>query len=61
MPLDLQVKLIDDPTVDSLTEYNPYYYLKIKCGAPACQHEFKWDDINPENDFFRKALSLYNR
>lgn len=61
MPLDLQVKLIDDPTVDSLTEYNPYYYLKLKCGAPACQHEFKWDDINPENDFFRKALSLYNR
>ena len=60
MPLDLQVKLIDDSTIDVFTEYNPYYYINIDCGNPACNHKFKWDDIKPENDFFRKALSLYN-
>lgn len=60
MPLDLQVKLIDDTTTDVFTEYTPYYYLNIACGQPGCGHTFKWDDIKPENDFFRKALSLYN-
>ncbi len=60
MPLDLQVKLIDDETINVFTEYNPYYYFDITCGHPGCGHTFKWDDIKPENDFFRKALSLYN-
>ena len=61
MPLDLQVKLIDDLTINEFTEYNPYYYLNIRCSVPSCQHEFKWADIKPENEFFRKALSLYNQ
>ena len=60
MPLDIQVKLIDDSTIDVFTEYNPYFYINVRCGQPDCQHEYKWEDIKPENDFFRKALSLYN-
>ena len=60
MPIDIQTMLIADQTVDTFTEFNPFYYFNIKCGVPTCGHEFKWDNIKPEQDFFRKALSLYN-
>jgi len=60
MPLDLQTLLIADPTIDEFTVFNPYYYFNIQCSVPTCSHQFKWDEVKPEQDFFRKALSIYN-
>lgn len=61
MPLDLQTTLLDDLSVAPLVEFNPNFYLKINCSNPECSKpEFVWNNINPEQDFFRKALSVYN-
>jgi len=58
MPFDLKAKLLDDKAVSLFTEYTPKYYLKLTCNK--CSHNFNWSNISPEQDFFRKALSVYN-
>ena len=61
MPMELKSKLLSDETVSEFIDYNPKFYLNITCSNIACkQKEFKWDNINPEQDFFLKALSVYN-
>lgn len=61
MPIDLQTSLLDDVSVAPLVEYAPKFYLNVHCTNPECKSpEFKWTDISPEQDFFRKALSIYN-
>lgn len=61
MPLDLQTILLDDISVAPLVEFNPNFYLNIKCSNEDCpKPEFSWSGVNPEQDFFRKALSVYN-
>lgn len=61
MPLDLQTTLLDDLSVAPLVEFNPNFYLKIYCQNKDCgKPEFTWSNVNPEQDFFRKALSVYN-
>ncbi|MFA7129458.1 MAG: hypothetical protein WC136_09835 [Sphaerochaeta sp.] len=59
-PFELKLKIIEDETISQFTDYVPNYYLNIVCKDGLCAKEFKWDNINPENDFFRKALSIYN-
>jgi hypothetical protein len=58
MPFDLKAKLLDDKAIAIFTEYSPNFYLQLTCGK--CAHEFNWNNISPEQDFFRKALSVYN-
>ena len=61
MPLELQIKLLEDTSIQEFSEFTPEFYLNIKCSNPACElGEFKWSGIDPEQDFFRKALSIYN-
>ena len=61
MPLDLQTTLLDDLSVAPLVEFNPNFYLNIKCPNDKCtKPDFVWSNVNPEQDFFRKALSVYN-
>ncbi len=61
MPLDLQSRLLDDSSVAPLVEYTPNFYLNIQCPNVGCElKQFKWEGVNPEQDFFRKALSVYN-
>jgi len=61
MPMELKTKLLNDETIKEFIEYSPKFYFNIPCTAPACTlGEFKWDDISPEQDFFLKALSVYN-
>jgi hypothetical protein len=61
MPLDLQTTLLDDLSVAPLVEFNPNFYLNIKCSNDDCpKPDFIWSNVNPEQDFFRKALSVYN-
>lgn len=61
MPLELQSKLLEDTTVKTLVDYSPNFYLNIQCDNIKCSDPvFKWENINPEQDFFRKALSVYN-
>ena len=59
MPPELQSKLIEDNTVENFLDYNPNFYMKIKCKNNVCGKVFDWFDINPENDFFRKSVSIY--
>ncbi len=61
MPLDLQSKLLEDDSVMPLVEYTPNFYLDIECSNIHCaKRHFKWENINPEQDFFLKTLSVYN-
>ncbi len=61
MPLELQSKLLEDTTVKPLVDYSPNFYLNIQCDNIHCESPvFKWENVNPEQDFFRKALSVYN-
>jgi len=61
MPLDLQSKLLEDNSVMKLVDYTPNFYLDIECSNIHCaKRQFKWEGINPEQDFFLKALSVYN-
>jgi len=61
MPLDLKSKLLEDETINQFADYVPSFYLNINCSNLNCELKtFKWDNINPEQDFFRKALSVYN-
>jgi len=60
MPLDLQTLLLDDETATPLIEYTPKFYLNITCSSIDCKKQFKWEGVNPEQDFFRKALFVYN-
>ena len=61
MPLELQAKLLNDETIEEFVKYSPNFYLDISCTNPGCSLKtFKWTDVNPEQDFFRKALSVYN-
>lgn len=61
MPLDIQAALLEDETIGELIEYNPNFYLKVHCENPACEKpDFNWNAISPEQDFFRKTLSIYN-
>ena len=61
MPLELQSKLLEDSTVKPLVEYSPNFYLNIQCDNIHCESPvFKWENVNPEQDFFRKALSVHN-
>lgn len=61
MPLDLQSKLLEDNSLAPLIEYTPNFYLDISCSNINCpEKHFKWEGISPEQDFFRKALSVYN-
>ena len=60
MPPEIKSQLLEDLSMEPLIEYSPNFYIEIQCGNPGCNHVFKWDDIRPEQDFFRKALSVYN-
>ena len=61
MPLELQSKLLDDDSVKPLVDYAPSFYLSLECDNIKCDDRlFKWENISPEQDFFRKALSVYN-
>lgn len=61
MPMDLKAKLLEDQSIKELIEYSPNFYLDIQCSNPGCEiKHYKWDNINPEQDFFLKALSVYN-
>ncbi|RLA81871.1 MAG: hypothetical protein DRG78_08470 [Epsilonproteobacteria bacterium] len=61
MPLELQSQLLDDISVAPLVEFTPHFYLDINCSNVGCElKQFKWEGVNPEQDFFRKALSVYN-
>ena len=61
MPMELQAKLLDDQTLKQFVDYNPTFYLDLTCSNALCsKKDFKWDDIQPEQDFFRKTLSVYN-
>jgi len=59
LPLDYKSIILEDETINELIEYLPKFYLKIHCSNLKCQKDFKWFNINPELDFFRKALSVY--
>lgn len=61
MPLELQAKLLEDVTLEEFVDYSPKFYLDIHCSNLGCEKpDFKWDKIDPEQDFFLKALSVYN-
>jgi len=60
MPLELKAALLKDETVSEFTEYAPKFYLNLTCDNRKCNRDFTWDEIDPEQDFFRKALSVYN-
>lgn len=61
MPLELQAKLLEDTTLEEFVEYTPKFYLNIHCSNLTCEKpDFKWDKVDPEQDFFLKALSVYN-
>jgi hypothetical protein len=61
MLMELQAKLLADETIVPLVEFTPSFYLDIKCSNLGCSKpDFKWDNVNPEQDFFLKALSVYN-
>lgn len=60
-PLELQSKLLEDTSLKEFIDYNPNFYLDIHCENLGCEvPDFKWDKIDPEQDFFLKALSVYN-
>ncbi len=60
MGLDLKSTLLEDETINEFADFIPNFYLNIKCSNLACGKQFKWEGVNPEQDFFRKALSVYN-
>jgi len=61
MPLELRAKLLDDLTIKKFVDFTPNFYLDITCSNLGCSKpKFKWDEVDPENDFFLKALSVYN-
>lgn len=61
MPLELQSTILEDLSIKEFADFTPNFYLNIHCSSPTCSKpDFKWDNINPEQDFFLKALSVYN-
>lgn len=61
MPLDIQAKIIEDISIKEFTQFIPKFYLNIHCENLSCEKpEYKWKGIDPEQDFFLKALSVYN-
>lgn len=39
---------------DELLKYNVKFYIDMVC--PSCGHTWKWEGVDPENEFFRKAF-----
>ena len=61
MPLELQATILEDVKIEEFSKFTPKFYLNIRCSSPTCEKpDYKWDRINPEQDFFLKALSVYN-
>jgi len=58
-PPEIKIKIIETDNIESFFEYNPNFYMNLKCKNNKCLKEFKWYDINPELDFFRKSVSIY--
>ena len=59
MPLDLKTGILEDGSIELFSDYMPNFYLKCKCQNPECGHDFIWAEVNPEQDFFRKAIFVY--
>jgi len=58
-PPEIKIKVIETDNIDEFFEYNPNFYMKLKCKNDECLKDFDWFDINPELDFFRKSVSIY--
>jgi len=57
--LIIQDKIVKTTPVEKFEKYQPKFYFNMQCLNSACSHKYKYDVGNIENEFFRKALSIY--
>jgi len=57
--LIMQDRIIKTAPIEELEEYQPHFYFNLQCPSATCNHKFIFNVHNVEDEFFRKALSLY--
>lgn len=57
--LMMQDKIMKSMPEDEFLKYQPKFYYNVVCKNPNCNHEYKYNIGNVEDEFFRKTLSLY--
>lgn len=57
--LIIQDKIVKTAPISNFEKYQPKFYFNMQCLDSKCNHKYKYDVGNIENEFFRKALSIY--
>ncbi len=57
--LMMQDKVMKAMPEDEFLKYQPKFYYNVTCKNTNCNHEYKYNIGNVEDEFFRKTLSLY--
>lgn len=57
--LMIQDKIMKLMPEEEFLKYQPKFYYNVTCKNPDCNHEYKYNIGNVEDEFFRKTLSLY--
>lgn len=57
--LMIQDKIMKAMPEEEFLKYQPKFYYNVTCKNPDCNHEYKYNIGNVEDEFFRKTLSLY--
>jgi len=56
---DIRAKLIEENKIEEFFQYIPNFYFNIKCRNDNCLKDFKYKEVDPETEFFRKSVSIY--
>lgn len=57
--LMIQDKIMKLMPEEEFLKYQPKFYYNVMCKNTDCNHEYKYNIGNVEDEFFRKTLSLY--
>lgn len=57
--LMIQDKIMKLMPEEEFLKYQPKFYYNVVCKNTDCNHEYKYNIGNVEDEFFRKTLSLY--
>lgn len=57
--LMIQDKIMKLMPEEEFLKYQPKFYYNVRCKNTDCNHEYKYNIGNVEDEFFRKTLSLY--
>lgn len=57
IPIDLKTKVIKTNEIKTFEPFMPTFEYNLECDK--CSNGFKWEGVDPEEDFFRQILFIY--